>query len=130
MSRLNFSEFEKNYGLKLLPVSLESYKVGNKVEWDNLFHSRFEIEPTFFTKFLGIDKEREKVFAERFNTLHKNPATSASFVALDIEKASHIKSALKIPQLNLDLSGNIDSAKVLKFSYDKIRVRNLNQELL
>jgi hypothetical protein len=129
MARIRLNEFEKNYGLNLLPVSLETFKVGHKVEWDNLVHTKFDIEESFFTKFLGIEKSREKVIAEKLVSLHASAPGAGSFLALDIEKSNQLKAALKIPRVGLDLGTKVNTEKVVKFSFEDIRVRSLHDEV-
>lgn len=116
-------DFRKKYGVNLLMTAEETYQVGLKAEWENIAHTKFEIEPILISNAIELDSTVEEDLEKKFTAIAKDPKIKAEMAEVKTESLQEIKLALNMPSLGVDLTGNVDVNKVASFSYDGVSAR-------
>lgn len=128
MSKIRFKAFENTYGLSMLLHSLASYKIGYRVEWNNRFHKKYEIEQNYFTDDLDLDDPTENQLETLLGELNGEVKASASFGELELDKKNEIQAALNIPSIGINLEGKVNTSKIISFSYEGVKVLSLKDK--
>ncbi len=122
------SQFKKKYNAELLLTALSEYKVGYKAEWQNLWHTKVEINNYYVSDKLYLSEEKEIELEKIFEEIALSNPEEASIVNVEFEGNREINFALNIPSYDLNLSNQLNTSKILNFSYEGVKARTLNNK--
>ena len=130
MSKKDFKQINKNfnarYGYDLLFASRNTYKVGCVVEWDGFISKVIDVENYSFVADLKIDDKEKIIIKEKLANAPLKPFRLASF---KIDKTIGIKGTIEVPNLGINLDGELDYHKIEQFSYEGIKSKVIEGDL-
>lgn len=113
-------DFERTYGVDLLPVSADDIFLGDLWDWRGLFSNRLE---RVMDRMTNHFHDPHKSTLE--TALKSIPLGAASVPRVEIRNEFSSENDLKIPSINLDLSADIDAESVKQFTFNNVTARSL-----
>ncbi|AZI26440.1 hypothetical protein EA772_14250 [Pedobacter sp. G11] len=119
---ISLKEFERQYGIDLLPVSAETIILGDIWDWAGTFNQRLERQ---HENLASVGDPSQALI----DKLTKVPMSKAFIPDIELKSKNSTDLDLNIPTIKLDLNGKIDSAKVLSFKFQGVTSKDVSGPL-
>jgi hypothetical protein len=119
--KITRKEFERQYSAELLPVSTESYTIGDIFNWEYkvlLFSPQLEYKANNVALIFN-----DKILYDKLVNI---PFVDALIPDVDITRDVGIDVSIKVPSLNnFDVSAQIKNESIIQFSFGKIKSKSI-----
>lgn len=122
MAQLARKEFEREYGVDLLPYSTSDIKIGEIMDWEGLIFQSLDFKNYTIADVFEIP---EPEIVALNNELKNVAFENASFPNMVINSGINNDSDLQIPGVNLSLAGKVEASKVKQFSFKGVKSKRL-----
>lgn len=113
-------EFERQYGINLLPVSAADIHVGDIWDWQGVFHP---ILKRMFSNIALVGDNKDTTLYEDMKNV---PLVNAHIPDIEMKDKTTVSADLKVPSIGLDLSSDLAADKVISFKFQNMASKDVS----
>ncbi len=126
MSTITAKNFKETYGLSLLPYSTENTLIGQLMYKEGMFTKVLKYCNETILDILEISSSQKEEIQKQLQSI---PINNALFPDIIIEHSFNENNGLKVPIINLNLSGILKTNKDTNFTLTNVKSRDLTGNL-